>query len=138
MTNEQWIIYFYEVYPNGLLMIAFIITTTLLIIISLRSYFDYQDDLGNASKTNAITQEYKNKTLLFQVLKIPTRIIGIITIILIVFMSLLPSKDVFLALMTTPTIIKSSQKEGDKLNRIDSIINKVLEKPEKVLKDKNQ
>ena len=137
MTDEQWIIYFYGIYPNGRLLVIFIILTGLLVVIALISYMIYREDLGYAYKRKNILQEYEDSTLLFQKLYKPTKIVGGITIALMVIMSLLPSKDVFLALVATPTVIESFQKEGGKLNRVNSIIDKVLEKTERVLEDED-
>ena len=133
MSKEQWIIYIYGIYPEGGISAMFVITTFILLLIMSGSYFSYKDDLSYGYKKTQIIEEYKEKTLLFQTLSGPTKIVGTFTLVVIVLGNFIPSKNSFLALVAMPSISKSYTESDGKLHKIDSIIEKVLIRTDKIL-----
>lgn len=129
MTQEQWIIYLYGIYPNGgftLLYIVLLASWVALMGIMFASY--------NVDKDSRHIESMKG----YYWVTIPTRwkVIPVVALLTLIFLSnLVPSKNTFLMLVATPTVVdlvKESAKDG-KLKQMDSILDKALNKLEKEL-----
>ena len=137
MTNEQWLVYLWSIYPNG----GFIQTwTTLLIVFAIGMaliaaiHFDgYEDETTVWSKLG----KWK--------IAIPS------TLILFIFLSLLvPKRDHFILILATPYAVEAGKSLADSLNdptskmfKLNQLVDKGLEKmlkelsePEKVRSEK--
>jgi len=116
MTQEQFILYIYGIYPEG----GFTITVVLLSVIMLFAWLPITE--GGTEFNKSYTAWKKIAIPLF-----------IITAITVVLSTIIPDKKTFLLLVATPTIIESYTEKGGKLNRLDSLIDKALKKADKAL-----
>ena len=125
MTKEQWIIYLYGIYPEGgwkalwtILLVCFLLF--ILIIFAIH----------NVDKQNG------ESSTLWEELPKQLKIIPIIVLSILIFLSnLVPNKNVFLALVATPTVVKYIKHtlNNDRLKKIDKLFDITLDK---MLKDK--
>jgi len=128
MTNEQWLIYLYGIWPNGGFTAVY---WTLLIIISIPSGIaaaDYNKDKAyyDSRRTPHLWVTMKSKAIKSM----------IVLSMLVIVSNLIPDKKTMLLLTATPTIMQSLNSNDGKLHRIDQIIDKALIKANKLLKDK--
>ena len=122
MTNEQWIIYLYGIYPGKgttvIIGLGLLITSITFVVM-------FVHELDN---------DRKDEEFLRLKRIVRNFLIGFST--LAVLSIFVPNKDIFLAMVATPTILESYKEENGKLNKIDSIIDKVLNRTEKLLEEK--
>ena len=131
MTNEQWLVYLWSIYPSGgyqvfyaILLIAYLF----FIIFALISHSDTSD-------------RYKNETIWFKMGKwkiaIPTMLV------LFIFLSqLVPKRDHFLLIIATPYAVEAGKSLADSLNdptskmfKLNQLVDKGLEKMLKELSE---
>ena len=135
MTNEQWLVYLWSIYPNGLfiqiwilVLILFAGFLTILAII----HFD----------------KYQNKITLWSKLGKWKIVIPSILVLFIFISYLVPKRDHFLLIIATPYAVEAGKSLADSLNdptskmfKLNQLVDKGLEKmlqelsePEKVKK----
>ena len=125
MTNEQWLVYLWSIYPSGgyqvfyaILLIAYLF----FIIFALVSHSDTSD-------------RYKNETIWFKMGKWKI-IIPSVLLVLIFLSNLVPSnRNHFLYIVATPyvvdsgkSIIESLQDPNSKLSKLNQMTDKALDK----------
>ncbi len=125
MTNEQWLVYLWSIYPSGgyqvfyaILLIAYLF----FIIFALISHSDKSD-------------RYKNETIWFKMGKWKI-IIPSVLLVLIFLSNLVPSnRNHFLYIVATPyvvdsgkSIIESLQDPNSKLSKLNQMTDKALDK----------
>ena len=125
MTNEQWLVYLWSIYPSGgyqvfyaILLIAYLF----FIIFALISHSDTSD-------------RYKNETIWFEMGKWKI-IIPSVLLVLIFLSNLVPSnRNHFLYIVATPyvvdsgkSIIESLQDPNSKLYKLNKMTDKALDK----------
>ena len=134
MTNEQWLVYLWSIYPSGgyqvfyaILLIAYLF----FIIFALISHSDTSD-------------RYKNETIWFKMGKWKI-IIPSVLLVLIFLSNFVPSnRNHFLYIVATPyvvdsgkSIIESLQDPNSKLSKLNQMTDKALDKALKYL-DENK
>ena len=123
MTNEQWLVYLWAIYPDGgfeILWIILLFMTCLVLAIFLVGYSDAGKD-----KTN---------TLWFKMGKFKILIPSFL--ILMIFLSnLVPNRNYFMLIVATPYIVDSSKSLVDSLQdptskayKINQMMNKAIDK----------
>ena len=124
MSNEQWIIYLYGIYPTGgwsfLWGVLLLVTFIVLIPITVDHF---------------ATDESEQKNTVYTGLGNWKWILPSVLIFFLFLSSLVPSKNVFLTLVATPTIMEqfnASSTDG-KLMKLNNIIDLVLDKAAKDL-----
>ncbi len=130
MTNEQLIIYLYGIYPNGsltLLYLFFIIMHSILMGI-----------LFLSDRAESSYQCYTPEDYYWNKLSNKQKVLPIVVLAILLFLSnLVPSRNTFLAIVATPTVmekIKESMNDG-KLKKVDELLDLALDKATKELKD---
>lgn len=125
MTNEQWLVYIWSIYPNGgfsvLVTLCLVFTIFALIPITLSYNFD-SNDLN------------KNDFLWTKLGKLKWVIPGILSVLLFLA-SLVPSKEHFMYIVATPYIVDTGKSIIESLNdptskafKINQIMDKGLDK----------
>ena len=134
MTNEQWLVYLWSIYPSGGYQVFYVICLcTFLVFISfmLIMYSDTSD-------------RYKTETIWFKMGKWKI-IIPSVLIVLLFLSNLVPSnRNYFLYIVATPyvvdsskSIIESLQDPNSKLSKLNQMTDKALDKALKYL-DENE
>lgn len=126
MTNEQWLVYLWSIYPNGGYTIIYGIMLILSLLILIVSYTTYLDAVNNDN----ILEE-----TLWVMLGKWKIIIPFTLCTLLVISNLIPSKQNFMYIVATPyvvdtgkSIIESLQDPTSKAYKINQIMDKTLDK----------
>ena len=135
MTNEQWLVYLWSIYPSGgyqIFYAIFLIAYLFFIIFALISHLDTSD-------------RYKTETIWYKMGKWKI-IIPSVLIVLIFLSNLVPSnRNHFLYIVATPyvvdsgkSIIESLQDPNSKLSKLNQMTDKALDKALKYLDENKQ
>ena len=122
MTNEQWLVYLWSIYPNGLFIqiwiLALILFAGFLMILAI-IHFD----------------KYQNKITLWTILGKWKIIIPSILVLFIFISYLVPKRDHFLLIIATPYAVEAGKSLADSLNdptskmfKLNQLVDKGLEK----------
>ena len=129
MTNEQWLVYLWSIYPNGGFMITWLILLvgfTAFILYTAVLHFDgYEDETTLWSKMG----KWK--------IRIPS------ILVLFIFLSLLvPKRDHFILILATPYVVEAGKSLADSLDdptskvfKLNQLVDKGLEKMLKELSE---
>ena len=129
MTNEQWLVYLWSIYPNGLFIqiwiLALILFAGFLMILAI-IHFD----------------KYQNKITLWTILGKWKIIIPSILVLFIFLSNLVPKRDHFILIMATPYAVEAGKSLTDSLNdptskmfKLNQLVDKGLEKMLKELSE---
>ena len=129
MTNEQWLVYIWSIYPNGLFIqiwiLALILFAGFLMILAI-IHFD----------------KYQNKITLWTILGKWKIIIPSILVLFIFLSNLVPKRDHFILIMATPYAVEAGKSLTDSLNdptskmfKLNQLVDKGLEKMLKELSE---
>ena len=135
MTNEQWLVYLWSIYPSGgyqIFYAIFLIAYLLFIIFALIAHSDTSD-------------RYKTETIWYKMGKWKI-IIPSVLIVLLCLSNLVPSnRNHFLYIVATPyvvdsgkSIIESLQDPNSKLSKLNQMTDKALDKALKYLDEDKQ
>ena len=121
MTNEQWLVYLWSIYPNGLFTQLWV---TLLIIFVISMMFVAVHHGVYTNETTPWSKMGKWK------ITIPS------TLVLFIFLSyLVPKRDHFLLIIATPYAVEAGKSLADSLNdptskmfKLNQLVDKGLEK----------
>ena len=131
MTNEQWLVYLWSIYPNGLFIQIWVMLLIIFIIgmipVAINHFDGYEDETTLWSKMG------KWKIAILSIL------------VLFIFLSyLVPKRDHFLLIIATPyaveagkSIIESLNDPTSKLSKLNQMTDKALDKALKYL-DENK
>ena len=137
MTNEQWLVYLWSIYPNGTLVQIWIVLL-ILFAVSMMMLATFHFD-KYASENTLWSKMGKWKIIIPSIL------------VLFIFLSLLvPKRDHFLLILATPYAVEAGKSLADSLNdptskmfKLNQLVDKGLEKmlkefsePEKVQSEK--
>ena len=122
MTNEQWLVYLWSIYPNGEIMKVWIVILLsfigLIMSVAINHFDGYEDETTLWSKMG----KWK--------IAIPS-ILGVF----IILSYLVPKRDHFLLIIATPyvvdsgkSIIESLQDPNSKLSKLNQMTDKALDK----------
>ena len=135
MTNEQWLVYLWSIYPSGgyqIFYAIFLIAYLFFIIFALISHSDTSD-------------RYRTETIWYKMGKWKI-IIPSVLLVLIFLSNLVPSnRNHFLYIVATPyvvdsgkSIIESLQDPNSKLSKLNQMTDKALDKALKYLDEDKQ
>ena len=132
MTNEQWLVYLWSIYPNGGFLDLWIV---LLILFAVGILF-----------TGIIHfDEYKDETTLWSKLGKWKIAIPSILVLFIFLSNLVPKRDHFLLILATPYAVEAGKSLADSLNdptskmfKLNQLVDKGLEKMLKELSEPNK
>ena len=131
MTNEQWLVYLWSIYPNGgfmhLWIVLLVLFTSGIMFASLFHFGDYRD--GNENTVWSKIGKWK--------IVIPS------ILVLFIFLSLLvPKRDHFILILATPYAVEAGKSLADSLNdptskmfKLNQLVDKSLEKMLKELSE---
>lgn len=126
MTNEQWLVYLWSIYPNGGYTIIYGIMLILSLLILIVSYTSYLDAVNN---DNILEETFWDMLGKWKI------IIPFTLCTLLVISNLIPSKQNFMYIVATPyvvdtgkSIIESLQDPTSKAYKINQIMDKTLDK----------
>ena len=131
MTNEQWLVYLWSIYPNGgflhLWVVLLVLFTSGIMFASIFHFGDYRD--GNENTVWSKIGKWK--------IVIPS------ILVLFIFLSLLvPKRDHFLLILATPYAVEAGKSLADSLSdptskmfKLNQLVDKSLEKMLKELSE---
>ena len=120
MTNEQWLVYLWSIYPNGEIMnvwILLLLSFTVFIVIIGVMHFD-----GDEDETTLWSKSGKWKILIPSIL-----------VVFIILSYLVPKRDHFLLILATPYAVEAGKSLTDGLNEPTSKIFKLNQLADKGL-----
>ena len=129
MTNEQWLVYLWSIYPNGLSIQIWVLLLIIFIIgmipVAINHFDDYEDETTLWSKIG----KWK--------IAIPS------ILVLFIFISyLVPKRDHFLLIIATPYAVEAGKSLADSLNdptskmfKLNQLVDKGIEKMLKELSE---
>ena len=132
MTNEQWLVYLWSIYPNGEIMKVWIVILLsfigLIMLVAILHFDSYEYETTLWSKMG----KWK--------IAIPS-----ILVLFIILSYLVPKRDHFLLIIATPyvvdsgkSIIESLQDPNSKLHKLNQMTDKALDKALKYLDEGKQ
>ena len=141
MTNEQWLVYLYSIYPEGGFQAFYITTGILSIICLLLLKADYQNDTYrnyNPITDNKFTPETKAEYLsgkLYPKLGRLKYVIPITLLSLAALCNLVPNKNAFIYIIATPYLVDGTKSAIDllqdptsKLYKVNQLLDKGLDR----------
>lgn len=132
MTNEQWLVYLWSIYPNGEIMkVWIVILLSFMGLIMLVAILHFEGD--------------EDETTLWSKLGKWKVIIPSILIVFIILSYLVPKRDNFLLIIATPYAVEAGKSLADSLNdptskifKLNQLVDKGLEKILKELSEPNK
>ena len=129
MTNEQWLVYLWSIYPNGgfihLWIVLLVVFTTGIMFASIFHFNGYTD-----------------KKTLWTILGKWKIIIPSILVLFIFLSNLVPKRDHFILILATPYAVEAGKSLADSLNdptskmfKLNQLVDKSLEKMLKELSE---
>ena len=131
MTNEQWLVYLWSIYPNGgfmhLWVVLLVLFTSGIMFAGIFHFGEYRD--GNENSVWSKIGKWK--------IIIPS------ILVLFIFLSLLvPKRDHFILILATPYAVEAGKSLADSLNdptskmfKLNQLVDKGLEKMLKELSE---
>lgn len=144
MTNEQWLVYLWSIYPNGGYQ-AFLVTCLILVVTFLSFVASTYFSDTSGYKASRFSEEDKNNYVWRKLGK--WKIIMPSVLLVLIFLSnLVPSnRNHFLYIVATPyvvdsgkSIIESLQDPNSKLSKLNQMTDKALDKALKYLDENKQ
>ena len=140
MTNEQWLVYIWSIYPNGGFQVFWVICLALVVGLLTFAAVSFFSDTGSYR----YTEEEKN-TYLWRKLGKYKVIVPSILLLLIFISNLVPNREYFAYIIATPYVVDSGKSIVDSLNdptsklfKLNSIMDKGLDKTLKYLDESKQ
>lgn len=136
MSNEQWIIYLYGVWPDGGW------SALLTLLFSLYAFYagivasHYADHISDWREWKGSKEEYMKNALYAKTVK-PYFIKALVSfVILITLANFVPNKNTFLALVATPSLVESLESETGKLHKLNKLMDLGIDKAMEKLEEK--
>ena len=137
MTNEQWLVYIWSIYPNGGFQVFWVLSLTLVFLFLCFAAIGYFSDTSGYR----YSEEEKN-TYLWRKLGKYKVIVPSVLLLFIFLSTLVPNREHFAYIIATPYVVESGKSIVDSLNdptsklhKLNSIMDKGLDK---VLEELNQ
>ena len=128
MTNEQWLVYIWSIYPNGGFQVFWVICLILVFTFLCFTAASYFSDTGGYR----YSEEEKNTYLWRQLGKY--KIIVPSVLLLFIFLSnLVPNREHFAYIIATPYVVESGKSIVDSLNDPSSKLSKLNQMTDKAL-----
>ena len=130
MTNEQWLVYIWSIYPNGGFQVFWVISLALVVGLLTFAAVSFFSDTGSYR----YSEEEKDTYIWRQLGK--WKVIVPSVLLLFIFLSnLVPSREHFVYILATPyvvdsgkSIIESLQDPNSKLYKLNKMTDKALDK----------
>ena len=130
MTNEQWLVYLWSIYPNGGFQVFWVISLILVVALLTFAAASYFSDTGGYRYSEEEKDTYLWRKLGKWKIAIPS------TLVLFIFLSyLVPKRDHFLLIIATPYAVEAGKSLADSLNdptskmfKLNQLVDKGLEK----------
>lgn len=130
MTNEQWLVYLWSIYPNGGFQVFWVISLTLVLALLTFAAASYFSDTGGYRYS-----EEEKDTYLWRKLGKYKVIIPSVLLLFIFLSNLFPSREHFAYIIATPyvvdsgkSIIESLQDPNSKLYKLNKMTDEALDK----------
>ena len=128
MTNEQWLVYIWSIYPNGGFQLFWVICLILVVALLTFTAINYFSDTSGYR----YSEEEKNTYLWRKLGK--WKIIMPSVLLLFIFLSnLVPSREHFAYIIATPYVVESGKSIVDSLNDPSSKLSKLNQMTDKAL-----
>ena len=129
MTQEQWLVYLWAIYPSGQFMAIWILLLSITVFILLMSFISFGAD-DALYKSDEVQKSYLWKKLGWYKVTIPS------ILVLLMFLSyLVPKKEYFAYIVATPYVVDSGKSiietlddPNSKLSKLNKIMDKGLDK----------
>ena len=130
MTNEQWLVYIWSIYPNGGFQVFWVISLVLVVALLTFTAASFFSDTSGYR----YSEEEKN-TYLWRKLGKWKVIVPSVLLLFIFLSNLVPSREHFAYIIATPYVVESGKSIVDSLNdpasklyKLNSIMDKGLDK----------
>ena len=128
MTNEQWLVYIWSIYPNGGFQVFWVICLFLVAVLLTFTAASFFSDTGGYR----YSEEEKNTYLWRKLGK--WKIIMPSVLLLFIFISnLVPNREHFAYIIATPYVVESGKSIVDSLNDPSSKLSKLNQMTDKAL-----
>jgi phosphatidylglycerophosphate synthase len=128
MTNEQWLVYIWSIYPNGGFQVFWVMCLVLVVALLTFTAINYFSDTSGYR----YSEEEKNTYLWRKLGK--WKIIMPSVLLLFIFLSnLVPNREHFIYIIATPYVVESGKSIVDSLNDPTSKIFKLNKMTDKAL-----
>ena len=128
MTNEQWLVYIWSIYPNGGFQVFWVICLVLVVALLTFTAINYFSDTSGYR----YSEEEKNTYLWRKLGK--WKIIMPSVLLLFIFLSnLVPNREHFAYIIATPYVVESGKSIVDSLNDPSSKLSKLNQMTDKAL-----
>ena len=140
MTNEQWLVYIWSIYPNGGFQVFWVISLILVLALLTLAAASFFSDTGGYRYS-----EEKKDTYLWRKLGKYKVIVPSVLLLFIFLSNLVPNREHFIYIIATPyvvdsgkSIIESLQDPNSKLSKLNQMTDKALDKALKYLDEDKQ
>ena len=130
MTNEQWLVYIWSIYPNGGFQVFWVLSLALVFLFLCFTAASFFSDTGGYR----YSEEEKN-TYLWRKLGKYKVIVPSVLLLFIFLSNLIPNREHFIYIIATPyvvdsgkSIIESLQDQNSKLYKLNKMTDKALDK----------
>ena len=128
MTNEQWLVYLWSIYPNGGFQLFWVMCLVLVVALLTFTAINYFSDISGYR----YSEEEKNTYLWRKLGK--WKIIMPLVLLLFIFLSnLVPNREHFAYIIATPYVVESGKSIVDSLNDPSSKLSKLNQMTDKTL-----
>ena len=128
MTNEQWLVYIWSIYPNGGFQVFWVLSLALVFLFLCFAAIGYFLDTSGYR----YTEEEKN-TYLWRKLGKWKVIVPSVLLLFIFLSNLVPSREHFAYIIATPYVVESGKSIVDSLNDPSSKLSKLNQMTDKAL-----
>lgn len=132
MTQEQWLVYIWSIYPSGGWSFVWAFSLLCVLIFLFINFLIYNDSYKEDTKKDS--PHYYKKTIWY-VLGRWKWIIPSILATLLFLSSLVPNKEGFMYILTTPYVVNSGKSiiedlkdENSKVSKLNKLLDKSLDK----------
>lgn len=128
MTNEQWLVYIWSIYPNGGFQVFWVISLIMVLALLTLAAANYFSDTGGYRYS-----EEKKNTYLWRKLGKYKIIMPSVLLLFIFLSNLVPNREHFAYIIATPYVIESGKSIVDSLNDPSSKLSKLNQMTDKAL-----
>ena len=128
MTNEQWLVYIWSIYPNVGFQAFWVISLTLVVVLLIFATASYFSDTGGYRYS-----EEEKDTYLWRKLGKWKIIVPSVLLLFIFLSNLVPSREHFAYIIATPYVVESGKSIVDSLNDPNSKLSKLNQMTDKAL-----
>ena len=128
MTNEQWLVYIWSIYPNGGFQVFWVMCLVLVVALLTFTAINYFSDISGY-----IYSEEEKDTYLWRKLGKWKVIVPSVLLLFIFLSNLVPNREHFVYIIATPYVVESGKSIVDSLNDHSSKLSKLNQMTNKAL-----